>query len=149
MCGRCMKTCPYNLEGVATERPFLWGAMNIPSARKMIADLDDKVGNGKINPVKKWWWDLDTDDEGNIVPARRVNARELEFRSMKPSEHKMACYPADVVPSPIVVQPTAPDRKRGMRSYSEALSPDEYRARKLSGNLPTVPRAEWKEEGEI
>ncbi len=27
------------------------------------------VGNGLINPVKKWWWDLDSDEQGNIIPA--------------------------------------------------------------------------------
>lgn len=129
MCGRCMKTCPYNLEGVAAERPFLWGAMNLPSARKLIADLDDRVGNGRINPVKKWWWDLDTDEAGRIVPAKRVNARELEFRSVQPTAQKMACYPAEVVPTPVVFEPTPPDRKEGMQFYNAAISPEEYRDR--------------------
>ncbi len=146
MCGRCMKTCPYNLEGIAVERPFLWGAMNVPAMRKWIADLDDKVGNGKINPVKKWWWDLDTDDEGNIVPARRINARELEFRSVQPAEQKMACYPAGVVPTPIVVEPTAPDRKQGMQFYKQAISPDEYRARKERGETPVSTLPQWGKE---
>lgn len=144
MCGRCMKTCPYNLEDIAVEKPFLWGAMNVPPARKLIADLDDKVGNGRINPVKKWWWDLDTDDGGNIVPARRANARELEFRSVQPKEQKLACYPHEVVPTPIVVEPTAPDRKQGMQSYREAMSPGEYRTSAALGELPPGKMPEWK-----
>ena len=133
MCGRCMKTCPYNLEGIAAERPFLWGAMNLPSARRLIAGLDDRVGNGKINPVKKWWWDLDTDETGKIVPAKRVNTRELEFRSLQPTEQKMACYPLEVVPSPVVIEPTALDRKEGMQFYQAAVSPAEYRDRMERG----------------
>ena len=126
MCGRCMKTCPFNLEGVMAEKPFLWSAMNLPFTRKWIADLDDKVGNGKINHVKKWWWDLDTDEEGKIVPARRINARELEFRSVQPKDQKLACYPSDAVPSPVIMEPVAPDRKQGMMDYREALSPEQY-----------------------
>jgi epoxyqueuosine reductase QueG len=30
MCGRCMKTCPWNLEGVFAEAPFRWLGMNLP-----------------------------------------------------------------------------------------------------------------------
>lgn len=143
MCGRCMKTCPYNLEGVFKERPFLWSAMNLPFTRKWMAKLDDKVGNGRINPIKKWWWDLDTDDEGNIIEAKRSNQRELEFRSKKPSEQKLACYPAEAVASPIVVVPTAPDRKAGIVAYKKALSPADYKSRLARGEPPEKGVAEW------
>jgi hypothetical protein len=122
-----MKTCPFNLEGVMAERPFLWMAMNLPFTRKWLADLDDKVGNGKINPVKKWWWDLDTDEAGDIVPARRVNERQLAFRDpLTPEQQKLGCYPADAVPDP-GAGPSPPDRKAGMAAYREAMSPAEYR----------------------
>lgn len=144
MCGRCMKTCPYNLEGVLKEKPFLWSAMNLPFSRKWIADLDDKVGNGRINPVKKWWWDLDTDDDGNIVPAKRINARELEFRSMQPREQKLACYPHEVVPSPVVVEPAAPDRKQGVQFYKAAPSPEDYRARMRRGETSPGKKPNWE-----
>ena len=44
MCGRCMKTCPWNLEGLFAEAPFRWVASNIPSAAaKTLAKLDDKL----------------------------------------------------------------------------------------------------------
>ncbi|MGB1208502.1 MAG: reductive dehalogenase, partial [Paracoccaceae bacterium] len=29
MCGRCMKTCPWNLEGLFKEKPFRWAAMHL------------------------------------------------------------------------------------------------------------------------
>ncbi len=129
MCGRCMKTCPFNLEGVMKEKPFLWMAMHLPFTRKWLADLDDKVGNGRINPLKKWWWDLDTDAEGNIVEARRVNERQLAFRDpLTPEQQKLGCYPAQVVPQP-AAGPTPPDRKAAMEAYKAALSPGEYRRR--------------------
>jgi reductive dehalogenase len=133
MCGRCMKTCPYNLEGVLKERPFLWMAMNLPFTRKWLADLDDKVGNGRINPVKKWWWDLDTDADGKIVPAKRSNERQLAFRDpLTPEQQKLGCYPLSAVPDPRA-GPTPPDRKTGMQAYNEAPSPEAYRKTMKSG----------------
>ena len=54
MCGRCMKTCPWNLEGLFAEAPFRWAAMNMPKAAPLLARLDDRLGRGGLNPVKKW-----------------------------------------------------------------------------------------------
>jgi epoxyqueuosine reductase QueG len=62
MCGRCMKTCPWNLEGLFAEKPFRWAAMNIPAAAPVLAKLDDKLGNGGLNDAKKWWWDIEVKD---------------------------------------------------------------------------------------
>ena len=130
LCGRCMKTCPYNIEGVLAEKPFLWAAMNLPFARKWIAKLDDKVGNGTINPVKKWWWDHDTDAEGNIIMARKTNERQISFReSLDPGKQKLACYPADMAIPPVSEGPVVPDRKIGVQKYKSAESPEKYRAR--------------------
>ncbi len=53
MCGRCMKTCPWNLEGLFAEAPFRWAASHLPQAAKMLAWLDDKAGRGNLNEVKK------------------------------------------------------------------------------------------------
>ncbi len=128
MCGRCMKTCPYNLEGILAERPFHWAAMHLPFARKWIADFDDKVGNGRINPVKKWWWDLDADENGTVVKANKSNARELVFRPpLKPEEQKLGCYPPDISPPPVTAEPMPPDRKEALKRYREARHPRDYR----------------------
>ena len=130
MCGRCMKTCPYNIEGVLAEKPFLWAAMNLPFTRKWIADLDDKVGNGRINPLKKWWWDLDSDDDGRVIPAKKTNERELVFRPpIPPEKQKLGCYPPDIAPPPVSAEPIAPDRKKAYERYKAAVSPRDYRAR--------------------
>ena len=130
MCGRCMKTCPWNIEGVLAERPFLWAAMNLPFTRKWIAQLDDKVGNGLINPVKKWWWDLDSDREGNIMPAERTNRRQFSKRTnMDPAKQTMGCYPADVASPPVAEQPVILHRKVAVQKYKSAESPEEYKAR--------------------
>ncbi len=39
MCGRCMKTCPWNLEGLFSEAAFRWVAMRFPGAARWIAWL--------------------------------------------------------------------------------------------------------------
>ncbi|MFK8068521.1 MAG: reductive dehalogenase domain-containing protein [Gammaproteobacteria bacterium] len=132
MCGRCMKTCPYNIEGVMAERPFLWSAMHLPFTHKWISKLDDWVGNGRINPVKKWWWDLDTDEQGHVVQAKKTNIRELVFRpSLSAKKQKLACYPVDLVP-PSNQEGSIPlNRKEATKSYESALSVKEYK-KKLS-----------------
>lgn len=130
MCGRCMKTCPYNLEGVMKEKPFLWAARNLPFTRKAIANLDDKVGNGRINPLKKWWWDLDADENGNVIPAAKSNERQLVFRPpLTAKEQKLGCYPSDIASPPVSEQPVTPDRKEAMKRYQAAERPHEYRVK--------------------
>ncbi len=133
LCGRCMKTCPWNIEGVLAERPFLWAAMNLPFTRSWIAKLDDVVGNGLINPVKKWWWDLDSDSEGNIIPAERTNRRQFSKRTnMDPAKQTMGCYPAEIASPPVAEQPVILHRKIAVEKYKTAESPEEYKARKVS-----------------
>ncbi|NNC91858.1 MAG: 4Fe-4S dicluster domain-containing protein, partial [Acidimicrobiia bacterium] len=100
-CGRCMKTCPYNIEGVLAERIFLWSAIKLPFTRRWIATLDDRVGNGSINKVKKWWWDLEWKDGRTIEPAKGTNARELDMNGGRIADkQKIAIYPAAANPAP-------------------------------------------------
>ncbi|NOX51027.1 MAG: 2Fe-2S iron-sulfur cluster binding domain-containing protein, partial [Gammaproteobacteria bacterium] len=131
MCGRCMKTCPWNLEGLFTEFPFRWLAMHVPQAGQWLAWLDDKLGHGNINPVKKWWWDIETTAEGvkQVVPAERINVRELNLDfDLKHDDQTLACYPADMAPAPVpVVQHM--DRDEAIERYKNLLSPEEYQAR--------------------
>ena len=130
-CGRCMKTCPWNVEGVLAERPFLWAAINLPFTRKWIARLDDIVGNGLINPVKKWWWDLDSDAQGNIIPAKRTNKRQFSTRTnMDPKKQSMGCYPVEIASPPVAEQPVILQRKIAVQKYKSAQSPDEYENKK-------------------
>ncbi len=99
-CGRCMKTCPYNIEGVLSERAVLWAAIKLPFTRAWIAKLDDRVGNGSINPIKKWWWDLEWRDGKTIVPERGTNARGLDLDGGRvAAKQKVALYPPDVLPA--------------------------------------------------
>ena len=128
MCGRCMKTCPWNIEGVLAERPFLWAAMNLPFTRRWLAKLDDKVGNGLINPVKKWWWDLDSDAAGRVIHARKTNQRQFSRRSnLDPAKQSLGCYPAADASPPASPQPVFLKRPIAVEKYRGAQTPAAYR----------------------
>ena len=130
-CGRCMKTCPYNIEGVLSERLFLWAAIKLPFTRAWIAELDDKVGNGSINPIKKWWWDLEWKDGRTIEPDKGTNARELDLDGGRIADkQKIALYPPDMLP-PGDNQgvPVKLERKEAIMRGQRAESPDAARRR--------------------
>ncbi|MEL7468855.1 MAG: reductive dehalogenase domain-containing protein [Pseudomonadota bacterium] len=134
MCGRCMKTCPWNLEGLFAEAPFRWLAMHVPSAAKWLAILDDKIGRGGLNPVKKWWWDLGNGrDGGAYVHQENTNARDLQTDlDLKFEDQTLAVYPANLVPPPYFF-PFYMDREEGIKAHEALLSPAEYKRRLAEG----------------
>jgi ferredoxin-NADP reductase/ferredoxin len=136
MCGRCMKTCPWNLEGIFKEKPFRWAAMNIPKAAPILAKLDDAVDNGSLNPVKKWWWDLEIEEDGGYRPTTKpVNARGLQKDlDLKYEDQTLAVYPANLAPHPYPY-PFPMDREAGIEAYQAMITADEYKARLASGTL--------------
>lgn len=140
MCGRCMKTCPWNLEGLFVESPFRWLAMKAPGMAKWLTLLDDKLANGTINPIKKWWWDIETTPEGvkQAVPVERINVRELNLDlDLKYEDQTLACYPADMAPAPIpVMQPM--DRDAAIERYDSLLSPEEYQRKTNRGDIKNL-----------
>ncbi len=137
MCGRCMKTCPWNLEGLFAEAPFRKLAMTVPQAAKSLAALDDKLGKGRINPVKKWWWDLEMEDDGAYRPSRHpVNARDLQTDlSLKFADQTLAVYPATLAPPPYP-WPAPMDREAGIAAYAAMIPAVEHRKRRAAGTPP-------------
>mgnify|MGYP001041009426 CR=1 FL=1 len=135
MCGRCMKTCPWNLEGLFAEKPFRWAASNFPSAAPLLAKLDDKLGNGGVNDVKKWWWDLELKEDGAYKePAKPVNRRDLQLDlDLKHEDQTLAVYPANLVPWPWPY-PFPMDREAGIQAYRDLMSAGEYKSRIASGD---------------
>ncbi|GAB5447718.1 reductive dehalogenase [Gymnodinialimonas sp.] len=129
MCGRCMKTCPWNLEGLFKERPFRWAAMNVPQLAPALAKLDDVVENGTLNPVKKWWWDLEVCDDGAYRPTQQpVNKRALQKDlDLKYEDQTLAVYPAPLAPHPYPY-PFPMDREAGIAAYQAMVTADEYKA---------------------
>lgn len=119
VCGRCMKTCPYNFEGVLAERPFLWAAIHLPFTRGWLAKLDDKVGNGRLNPIKKWWFDLEIVG-GKVGPAKRINARELNLARKTTSDNQdIAVFPISLIPPPGETGTFPVTREQGRKAREE------------------------------
>ncbi len=137
MCGRCMKTCPWNLEGLFAEAPFRWAASHLPFTAKPLAKLDDYLGNGGINPVKTWWWDLEMVDDGPYAPASHpVNRRGLsKGLDLRHEDQTLAVYPANLAPPPYA-WPFPMDREAGIRAYETMISADEHRDRRARGLAP-------------
>ncbi|WP_238366351.1 4Fe-4S dicluster domain-containing protein [Mesobacterium pallidum] len=150
MCGRCMKTCPWNLEGLFAEAPFRWAASNIPAAAPWLAKLDDKLGRGGLNPVKKWWWDLGLEVDGAYHPAKApVNARGLQPELViDPAEQTLAVYPAPLTPPPWPY-PHPMDREAGIQAYQSLISAEEHRQRTAAGEMAHLHRTRPAEEAPV
>ncbi len=135
MCGRCMKTCPWNLEGLLADSLWRQVAMTMPAAAPWLARLDDALGRGSINPVKAWWWDIELDKaSGRYVRAAATNRRGLQKDLvLKADEQTLAVYPADRMPPPYPV-PFPVNREEGIERYRAMLSPEAYRARLAAGD---------------
>ncbi|MBF9029635.1 2Fe-2S iron-sulfur cluster binding domain-containing protein [Rhodobacterales bacterium HKCCE3408] len=141
MCGRCMKTCPWNLEGLFAEKPFRWAAMNFPQAAPALAKLDDRLGNGGLNPVKKWWWDIELYEDGGYKPARKpVNYRDLQLDlDLRYEDQTLAVYPAPLAPHPWPY-PFPMDREAGIEAYQALVTAEEYKRRIAAGDESVVHR---------
>ncbi|MFV2003532.1 MAG: reductive dehalogenase, partial [Paracoccaceae bacterium] len=130
MCGRCMKTCPWNLEGLFAEAPFRWAAMKLPATAKALAKLDDLVGNGEIRRAKKWWWDIQMTDEWPYQPTDELaNARPLQKAlNMRHADQTLAVYPAPLAPPPYP-WPFPMDREAGIAAYQAMIGAAQHRQR--------------------
>lgn len=139
MCGRCMKTCPWNLEGLFAEKPFRWAAMHIPKAAPVLARLDDALNNGGLNDTKKWWWDLELAEDGGYHPTEvPVNRRDLQKDlDLKYEDQTLAVYPAPLAPHPYPY-PFPMDREAGIQAYQSMVTAAEYRRRLNAGELDGV-----------
>lgn len=126
-CGRCLKMCPFNKEGLIHHRAALWTAIKLPFMRRFLAWLDDFLGYGKRNTARKWWWDLEIVDKKVTVP-KDVNERDLRPRNERSGESRLGLYPDDMVPAPDQKGPMTLDRKLAMQRYEEAV--EENRKRK-------------------
>lgn len=135
MCGRCMKTCPWNLEGLLAEQGVRWLAMHVPRSAPLLAALDDQLGRGSINPVKKWWWDIELDRKtGRYVQAAQTNERGLQTDlKLRYDDQTLAVYPADKMPPPYPVTFPA-NRDEGIERYRSMLTPAQYQARLAAGD---------------
>ncbi len=122
-CGRCMKTCPLNkvvtADGPILERLASWCGINARWLKPLLVPiavwLDDYLGKGKRNPVKKWWFDLEVVEDICVEPVKGVSRRDLDpSRKLDPAKQKMAYYPASMMPVPNDLDAQPVDRKAAM-----------------------------------
>jgi len=137
-CGRCMKACPYNNEGLLAHRALVWVATHFPATRGYLARLDDRMGNGDINPVKRWWSDLEIVD-GKVVKPAAVNRRGLDIAKgdKLKGRQKIAYINADMLPPPNWKAPFPVDRKAAVAAAQKLETPAQARERiKRGGPKP-------------
>ena len=152
-CGRCMKTCPLNkvidLDGALLTRMASWIGVNAMFLKPLIvpiaAWLDDKLGNGKRNPLKKWWFDHEIID-GVATDAKSTNQRDIEPRKKVDIKgQKIAFYHANMMPAPDQPDTFPVDRKAALAAKALVETPAEARARVSAGGptpahyIPTPP----------
>ena len=121
-CGRCMKMCPFNKEGILAHRLALWFAIKIPISRRLLARMDDWFKFGKRTTKNKWWWDHENVD-GKYVAAKSANERDLKTKTQPHAEDRYAIFPVDTLPPPRHEAPFPIDRQAGIRRRAEADLP--------------------------
>jgi reductive dehalogenase len=133
-CGRCMKICPYNNEGLASHRALLWAATRFPVIKPWLTRLDDHFGRGDINPVKRWWSDLEIVD-GKVVKPAAVNRRGLDIAKgdRLRGKQKIAYVNADMLPPPNWRKVFPLDRKAAVAAGAKLETPAQARERVQRG----------------
>ena len=140
-CGRCMKTCPINkvvdADGGLLTRSASWMGINALWLKPLLVPiatwLDDRVGNGKRNPVKKWWFDHELVD-GVAVTPKGTNQRDIDpARKVDPAHKTIAYYHASMMPPPDEPGPVEVDRKAALAAAALIETPEQARRRAASG----------------
>ena len=105
-----------------------WLAIKVPWSRRFLARLDDWLGYGKRNPVKKWWFDL-TVENGRITVPGKTNTRDLQLGKKPPEKHRIAYYTVDMLPPGDCTEVFPFDRKQGLKTTEEMETPQAARSR--------------------
>ena len=121
-CGRCMKMCPFNKEGLLTHRFALWLAIKVPLLRGLLARMDDWFEYGKRTVVNKWWWNHENIN-GEYGIAKAENKRDLKKKHTPLNEDRYAVFPADTQPPAVHDEPYPIDRLAGVKRRAEADRP--------------------------
>jgi len=144
-CGRCMKTCPLNkvvtADGPLLQRIASWCGVNAfwlkPLLVPIAVKLDDWLGNGKRNPVKKWWLDLEVVNGVCVTPPKGTNQRDLDLdHKVDPAKQPIAFYPANVMPVPNDNTAQPVDRKAALAAAARIETPAAALARRARGEPP-------------
>ncbi len=126
-CGRCMKTCPLNkvvnADGSLLHRVGTWLGLHARWLKPLIVPiavrLDDALGFGRRNPVKRWWQDLEIVD-GKTVKPSATNERDIDpSADVSGSKSPVGYYhaadmPAANAPGPVAVNHRAAIQRAGL-----------------------------------
>ena len=130
-CSRCMKICPFNKEGLLTHWVALWMAIKLPFSRSFLIWLDDVLGYGIPNPIKKWWFDLEIVN-GSVQKAKKTSNKGLNStRNIPEDNNSIAIFPPETHPLPENSNSHVPDRKVGKKDTKLA----ERKLKELYENL--------------
>ncbi len=144
-CGRCMKTCPINkvvdADGAIVTRIASWLGIHAiwlkPALVPIATFVDDWLGNGKRNPVKKWWFDHEIVDGVAVAPPKGTNARDLDLaRKVDAAKQRIAIYPASAMPPPDEPAPVPLDRKAALAAAGGRETPADAQNRAEAGGAP-------------
>lgn len=154
-CGRCMKTCPLNKvvnwDGPLATQIASWCGVNAfwlkPVLVPIAVKLDDILGHGVRNPVKKWWLDMEIIDDVCVAPSKGVNQRDLNInRKIDVKKHKVGYHHANMMPPPNSSgMAHAVNRKDGIAAAIKVETVKQALARRASGDatpehyIPTKP----------
>lgn len=144
-CGRCIKVCPFNKEGILAYRAALWAVIRLPWLRRWVPRLDDWLGHGLINPIKTWWSDLEVlgarrGPFRTVVPRKGTNRRGLTLGKddrLRDSQ-KIAYYHASMMPPPNLPDPFPLDRDAGLVAAAALETPEQAQLRHDRGE-PAPP----------
>jgi hypothetical protein len=127
-----MKMCPWNTEGLLSHRAVTWLAIKVPAVRKHLVALDDKLGHGGRNPVKRWWFDLEIVDGVSVSPRAGTNERNLNLANAARAEsQKIAIYPPPLhaPPGATMREVHTIDREAALAANRNAERPADARMR--------------------
>ena len=127
-CGRCLVVCPWNKADQPGHRLARWAAINLPWTRRVLIWLDDLLGFGNRNPVKKWWFDLAIKD-GKVVTPDATNERDIDPKKTQPAKHRVALYTTDMLPTADAKGVWPYDRSEGLEAAANMESPEAARRR--------------------
>jgi hypothetical protein len=109
-----------------------WLAIRVPAARKTLVKLDEKLGRGGRNPVKRWWFDLEVVDGISVAPRAGTNERDLNpANAAREQSQKIAIYPPPLQPPPgtRMSEVVPVDREAALEANRRAEPPESARRR--------------------
>ncbi len=121
-CGRCMKVCPWNKEGILAHRLAIWAAIKLPWLRRFLIWLDDAFSYGRQEKDQRWWLDLETVDK-QVIAARGTHEKDLHLeRKGRKQTGPVAVYPVETLPKAGTKEAQPVDRKQGLQDAETAAA---------------------------